>query len=512
MEIKQLEFLKHLLRFKRHVYLDHNATTRVSHHVRRKMNHVLKYCYGNPSALYGIGRRSAVILEEARQQVADAVHAHAHEVYFTGCATESNNAVLQSLSNYFYPNKKKIISTPIEHPSVLQTLEFLKTRGIVVEYCPVDRHGLVLPTELEKMIDKETFLICCMLANNEIGTIQDIAAISQIAARHDVLVLSDCVQAFGKIPIDVHGWGIDYASFSAHKLQGPKGVGALYVKQGSPFAPFMYGGHQENGMRAGTESLHNIAGFGAACQDVNKLLAHTQQIRALKSQLVRRLREIKADCVLNGPEADGLANTVSITFPNVNHAELLAMLDYHGIAVSAGSACSAQEDKPSPVLQAIGLSAQAAQETIRISLGCGTSAGDIRYTARVFRNYIEGRTLFVNMIAPAQLNENVLFDAQTYILDVRPQFLRKNFKSLPNAHEVPFARIEKYLPQFPKDKNILVVCQHGNLSYIMAYYLKSKGFHKVGSLRGGLTGWKKRHSELYQKYAGQNVRVLHLAK
>jgi cysteine desulfurase len=512
MEIQQLEFLKHLLRRKRQVYLDHNATTNVSSRVRRKMNRVLKYCYGNPSALYGLARKSAAIMEEARKQVADAIHADPHEIYFTGCASESNNAVLQSLSNYFYPKKKKIISLPTEHPSVINTLEFLQTQGIVVQYCPVDRQGRVLPAELAKLIDEETFLVCCMLANNEIGTIQDIAAITRIARQHDVLVLADCVQALGKIPIAVHELGIDYASFSAHKLYGPKGVGALYVKQGSPFAPFIHGGHQENGMRAGTESLHNIAGFGAACQDVDKLLAHTEQIRILKHQLLQRLVAIKPDCVINSPEADCLANTLSITFPNINNAELLAMLDYHGIAVSAGSACSAQEDKPSHVLQAIGLSEGAAQETIRISLGCSTSARDIRYTARAFQDYVSGRTLLVNMIAPAQLDETSLFDEQTFILDVRPQFMRRKFKSLPNAHEVSFVAIEKYLDMFPKDKHILVVCQHGNLSFIMAYCLKAKGFGQVSSLRNGLSGWKKRHGDLYQKYAGQNVTVLKPAR
>ena len=188
------------------------------------------------------------------------------------------------------------------------------------------------------------------------------------------------------------------------------------------------------------------------------------------------------------------------------------MLDYHGIAVSAGSACSSQEDRPSHVLKAIGLSDQAAQETIRVSLGCGTSARDIRYTAKVFRDYVQGRTLFVNMITPAQLDETILFDEQTYILDVRPQFLRRKFKSLPNSHEVSFVAIEKYLRQLPRDKHILVVCQHGNLSYIMAYYLKAKGFGRVSSLRSGVGGWKARRGDLYQKYAGQNVTVLQPAR
>jgi cysteine desulfurase len=508
MEIQKLEFLRHLLRFRRQVYLDHNATTSVSRRVRRAMNHVLRHCYGNPSALYGMARQSAAVMEEARQRVADAIQAHRGEVYFTSCATESNNAVLKSLSDHFHPRKKKIISTPIEHPSVIRTLEFLETRGIVVDYCPVDYRGRVLLDELERRIDGETFLICCMLASNEIGTIQDIPAIAKIAGRHGVLVLADCVQALGKIPVDVHGWGIDYASFSAHKLHGPKGVGALYVRQGSPFAPFMHGGHQEGGMRAGTEGLHNIAGFGAACRDVGRLLARAERIRALKRQLTRRLRETRPDCVINSPEEDGLPNTISVTFPNADSAGLMAMLDSQGIAVSAGSACSAQEDRPSRVLKAIGLSDQAARETIRLSLGRGTSARDIRYAARVFRDYFASGGTFVSMIAPEQLTEAVLFGEQTYILDVRPEFLRRKSKSLPNSHEASFVAIEKYLPHLPRDRHILVVCHHGYLSYIVAYYLRAKGFERVSSLRAGVEGWKKRFADLYRRAAGQNVTVL----
>jgi rhodanese-related sulfurtransferase len=322
MDIKQFAFLKYSLRSRRHVYLDHNATTNVSSQVRRRMNQVLKHNFGNPSALYEIARKSAKIMEKARQQLAEAIHAMPDEIYFTGCATESNNAVLKSVSLHFYPKKNKIISTPIEHPSVINTLDFLKTSGIVVEYCPVDRKGRVSPDELEKLIDEDTFLICCMLANNEIGTIQDIRAISKIAHQKGVLVLSDCV--------------------------------------------------------------------------------------------------------INSPEEDCLQNTIRITFPNVNSAGLMA----------------------------------------------------------------------------------ILFDEQTYILDVRPQLQRRNLKSLPNSHEASFFQIEKFLNQLPKDKNILVVCQHGTFSFITAYYLKSKGFKQVSNLLSGLTGVKMRRNELYQKYSGQNVMVL----
>ncbi len=375
-------------RFRKSVYLDNNATTSVSTRVRRTMSRIMKYYWGNPSSAYSMGRMSAQIMEKARQQVADAIHAHPHEVYFTGCATESNNTVLKSLSNHFYPKKKKIISTPIEHPSIINVLEFLKTQGIIVQCCSVDTCGRISLPELEQLIDEDTFLICCILANNEIGTIQNVKEISKIAKAHNVLVLSDCVQAFGKMPLNVKELDVDYASFSAHKLYGPKGVGALYAKISSPLEPFIHGGHQEEGMRAGTEAVHNIAGFGTACQDVKKLLAYAEKIRDLKEQLIKQLKEIKSDIIINSPEKDCLPNTISVTFPNINSRELMMMLDYHGIAVSSGSACSTHANKPSHVLKAIGLSDQAAKETIRISLGIDTSASDIRYTIKVIKNYL----------------------------------------------------------------------------------------------------------------------------
>ncbi len=510
MEIKYFEFAKHLIRFNRQVYLDHNATTPVSDHVRNKMDRALKYHYGNPSSFYGIGRKSAGLLEDARQDVANAIHANASEVIFTACATESNNAALKSVAAHFYPQKKKIISTPIEHPSVMNTLAYLETQGAVVEFCPVDDKGRVQLAELEKLVDEDTFLVCCILANNETGVIQDIKAVTKIAREHGALVLTDCVQALGKIPIDVHAWDVDYASFSAHKLYGPKGIGALYVKQGSPFAPFLHGGHQESGLRAGTESIHNIVGFGAACQEVDKLLKHAEQVRALKGQLIQRFKEAKPDCVINSPEADSecLPNTLSISFPGVENSGLMGILDYRGISVSAGSACSTGEDAPSHVLKAIGLSDQAARETIRISLGHETTARDIQYTAQVVRDYLNGQISFVNMLAPAQLNETILFSKDTYILDVRPPDDRKKFRGLPNAHEVNPLYVEQYLKQLPRDKQIVVYCPGGGLSVMISYYLKSKGFKRITNLRGGLDAWRKRRSDLYEKYAGQNVQAL----
>jgi cysteine desulfurase len=510
MEFQQLEFLKHMVQFKRQVYLDHNATTPVSRRVRRRMNHVLRHQPGNPSSFYGLARKAAELMEQARQQVAAAIQADPMELSFTSCATEANNAALRAACAHAYPARSKIVSTPIEHPSVLNMLADLEARGVVVECCPVDAQGRLRLAELEQLVDGETFLVCCMLANNEIGVIQDLAAVVQIARRHGALVLADCVQALGKIPVTLHDWGVDYATFSAHKLYGPKGVGALYVRRGVPITPWLLGGHQERGLRAGTESLHNIVGFGAASQDVPGLLARAPETRALKQQLLRRLRAIRPDCALNSPEneAECLPNTLSLRFPGVENAGLMGMLDYRGVAVAAGSACSTGDAAPSHVLQAIGLSDQAARETLRISLGRGTSGGDIAYTARVIEDYLTGRTPLVTMLTPAQLNETLLFDERTFILDVRPPDDRRKHPGLPNSHEVSPLSVERYLNQLPRDKQILVVCPGGGLSLMVSYYLKAKGFKQVLNLRGGLDGWRQRRADLYQQYAGQNLTVL----
>ena len=379
--------LRHIFPLRRSVYLDYNATTPVSRQVRKTMSRILKYYWGNPSASYSQGKMAAQVLERSRKAMADAIHAHPHEIYFTGSATESNNTVIKTLCHQFYPAKKKIISTPTEHPSVINTLEFVRSQGIIVEYCPVDHVGRVSPVVIEKLIDDDTFLICCHLANNEIGTIQDIGEISRIAKKHNILVFSDCVQAFGKIPMNVKELGVDYATFSAHKLYGPKGIGALYARISSPLEPFIHGGHQEEGIRAGTESVHNIAGFGAACKEVENLLKHTIRYVELKEHLIRKIREIRPNIIIQSPEADCLPNTVSITFPGTGSREIMRMLDYHGISVSSGSACSSQLQQPSHVLKAIGLSDEATEETVRISFGKYTTHRDILYMVKVLKSY-----------------------------------------------------------------------------------------------------------------------------
>jgi cysteine desulfurase len=387
-----IAMIKQLLS-KRNIYFDHNATTHIAPPVRSVMNRVLKSYWGNPSSGYAKGKMSAQIIEKAREHVAAAIGAHSHEVYFSSCATESNNALLKTVSDHFYPKKNRIISTPIEHPSVINTLEYLKTRNIDVQYCPVDSSGHVVLKELESMIDDKTFMVCCMLANNEIGTIQDVKKIAAMAKAKDALVFSDCVQALGKIPINVRELGVDYATFSAHKLYGPKGIGAWYARISCPLEPYIHGGHQEEGMRAGTESIHNIAGFGEACKYVNKLVTSSTKNIPLKKMFIDELKGIKKDLVINSPKDNCLPNTINLTFPGIGSGELMKMLDYNGIAVSAGSACSTSSNKPSHVLKAIGLTDEAAQQSIRISFGTETNHKHIKYALKVIRQYIDEKNI-----------------------------------------------------------------------------------------------------------------------
>lgn len=258
-------------------------------------------------------------------------------------------------------------------------------------------------------------------------------------------------------------------------------------------------------MRAGTEGLHNIAGFATACELVDGNLASMENVAELKRIFINGLRGIKPDITVNTP-AESLSNTVSITFPCVSNAPFMGMLDYYGIAVSAGSACNTGEDSPSHVLTAIGLSADEARQTIRFSFSTETSHKDIRYLLRVMDDYFAGRTLPVNAVSPTQLDENILMDKRTFIVDVRHWYDRKFLKGLPNSVEFPIFTIRRYLKYIPHDRNILVTCQTGYDAPVVAYYLRAKHYRNVGFLMTGVLGWKLAKPELYRKLGGTNIR------
>jgi len=495
-----------MFRFQKQVYLDNNASTPVAKSVRKKMARVLKCDFGNPSSPYSIGRKSAAVIEEAREALASSVNAEPEELFFASSATEVNNQVLKSVAEYQKTGgrRNKILSTPIEHPSIMSTLEFLEGKGFQVEYIPVDQYGKVNVSDVESLIDDNTLILCCMLANNEIGVLQNVKEIAAAAKKKNVLVLSDCVQALGKVSVDVKDLGVDYATFSAHKIHGPKGVGAVYVKNGVPFDAMIHGGHQEAGFRAGTESVHNIAGFGEACKLVPSLLESSALMFERRSELINGLKNIKPDLILNTLEENSLSNTVSITFPTVNNAALMAVLDFNGISVSAGSACSSSGVSQSHVLQSIGLSVEEADSTIRFSLSGGTTSKQIQYVVRVVSDFLEGKIPEVRVLRPKSVDQEFLFNDDNYILDIRFWYERQILNSMPNSHEVPFIGFKKYLGNIPKEKNIVVVCMAGIDATALAYTLYDKGFKNVSVVLGGVSGWRMVQPALYKVLAGEN--------
>ncbi|MGE5480933.1 MAG: aminotransferase class V-fold PLP-dependent enzyme [Chloroflexota bacterium] len=497
-----------MLSFRREVYLDNNATTEISQEVIKTMRYALEKAYGNPSSLYKTSLRASTMLEEAREAAAKSINASPSEIIFTGSATESNNTALKFLFENFYPGKRKIISSPIEHPAVLETLAYLENRGAEVHYLKVNRQGLIDLEELENSIDDATIAVACMYVNNETGAINDIKKAAALAHAKGSYFFSDCVQALGKLPVDVRELDFDYASFSAHKINGPKGVGGLYVKQGAPIGAFVHGGHQERGLRAGTESIHNIAGFGAACRAIPNKLGQANRLAELKKYFIKNIRETVPGAVINSDGLQFANNTISVIFPGSNNERLMAALDFKGISVSAGSACNTQENAPSHVLKAIGLTDEEARSTIRFSLNERITIKDLDYTIRSIDEYFRGKLPSINMFKPAQLDESVIFSKDAFFLDVRYNYDRKSLKGIPNSFEASFYGIKKYLHAIPKDKNIIAICQGGVNSPFTAYYLKSKGYKNVSFLMYGLAGWRIAQPGLYEKYAGRNITKL----
>jgi len=493
----------------RQVYLDNNATTPLSRSVQKSMQRVLKQIFGNPSSTYRMGRSAARLMQESRSIIADTIGANTEDLIFTSSATEANNYILKSLSEFFLAQgKRKIISSPLEHPSIMSTLEYLENQGVVVDYLKVDSNGFISLEHLEALIDNQTFLVCCMLANNEIGTIQDMAGICDIAHQNQIPVMSDCVQALAKIDVNIGKMGIDFASFSAHKIHGPKGIGVACLNSSFELPSFIHGGHQEVGKRAGTEGLHNIVGFAEACKAVPELLQKQTQVESLKQKFIKDLTAIKSDVIINSVETDCLPNTLSVRFPGVNNAVLMASLDMHGISVSAGSACSSAGTSPSHVLINIGLSEEEAGETIRFSLSESTSEKQLQYVVGILANIFAGKTPEIQAIKARQLDRTFIEDQQNYLLDVRFWHERQMLKGLPLSHEVSFLFFRRYVKQIPKDRHIIVVCMAGIDATGIAFSLKKRGYENVSFVLGGVVAWRIAQAHLYKEMAGKDITKL----
>src|SRR3989344_805189 len=359
------------------IYLDNAATTIVAGEVKKAMLPYLGEHYGNASSIHTEGKYARDAIEKARKTIAGFINAKEKEIIFTGSGTESNNTVLKGLASFSGKEKNQIITSKIEHPSVIETCKFLEKEGFEIIYLEVDSNGLVNLEELEKKITPKTLLVSIMHANNEIGTIQDINKIGKICKNKEVLFHTDTVQTFGKIAIDVQADNIDFLSASAHKIYGPKGVGLLYIREGRRIEPLLHGGGHEFNIRSSTENVAGIVGFGKAvelCRE--KMEKESRRISRLRDYLIKELLMIPGT-QLNGSASQRLYNNVNISFRGIEGERLVLQLGMRGIATSTGSACSTKNLEPSYVLSAIGLDHFTAHGSLRLTLGRNTSKKDI---------------------------------------------------------------------------------------------------------------------------------------
>ncbi|MCX9014796.1 MAG: cysteine desulfurase NifS [Candidatus Methanoperedens sp.] len=366
----------------RSIYLDHSSTTQVKPEVAEAMYPYFSGKYGNPSSLYAIGREAKKAMEEARQKVADLIGAKKEEIFFTGSGTESDNLAIKGIA---YKNRGKgahIITSSIEHHAVLNTCKYLEKQGFDVTYIPVSREGLVNPDDVEKAVTDKTILISIMHANNEIGTLQPIREIGKLAKKNKIPFHTDAVQTAGKIPVNVDELNADLLSLSAHKIYGPKGVGALYIRKGTILEPMLHGGGHERNIRPGTENVPGIVGFGKAAELAREHLPEEEKLAELRDSLIRGILEIE-DSYLNGHPKERLPNNANFRFSFIEGESMVLTLDMNGIAASTGSACSSTSLEPSHVLMALGLKPEEAHGSLRLTLGTGNTQEDVDYVVSV---------------------------------------------------------------------------------------------------------------------------------
>ena len=362
------------------VYLDYSATTPVKEEVVREMLPFFTERYGNPSSLYSVGLDAKAGLDEARARVAGLINAEPKEIFFTSCGTESDNWVLEGTANALKNKGRHIITSRIEHHAILHTCEYLEKLGFEITYLDVDGDGFVSPEALEKAIRKDTILVSIMMVNNEIGTIEPIKELAAVAKAHGVLFHTDAVQGLGNVSIDVKDLGVDFLSMSAHKIYGPKGVGALYMRKGVRITNFMHGGAQETKRRAGTENLAGIAGFGKAAElAAANLEQHIEHSTKLRNYFWEHIEANISGVTLNGSREKRHPGNLNVSFDYIEGESILLMLDAFGISISTGSACSSKSLVPSHVLEAIGISITKMNGTVRFTVGDFTTKEDIDY-------------------------------------------------------------------------------------------------------------------------------------
>ena len=374
----------------RHVYLDHNATTPVLPEILAVLHRYYDQDFGNPSSVHRYGRAVRVAVDDARDQVAHLLGAPASSIFFSSGGTEANNTILKGVAAAYNDRGRHLVTSAIEHPCVLDTCTYLAQQGYTITYVPVGPAGVVDPEAVRAALTDETILVSIMHANNEVGTLQPVAEIAKIVRQHGALMHTDAVQSFGKLPLRVEALGVDFLTFSGHKLYAPKGIGGWYARPGVSFPPLIHGGHQERGMRSGTENVAGIAALGKACDlaggDMAPEAERQQQLRhRLEQGIVATIPEVR----LQGATAARLPNTSNIAFAHVEGESLLMSLDLHGVGISTGSACSSGSLEPSHVLQAMRVPDEYLHGALRFSLGRSTSVEDIDYVLAILPRIVE---------------------------------------------------------------------------------------------------------------------------
>lgn len=370
------------------IYLDNAASTPVHEKVIEEMIPYFREQYGNPSSIHRHGRLANAAIQNSRKRIASLINANSNEILITSGGTESNNTAIYGIVSQ--SKGKHIITSAIEHDAILEPCKRLEKEGCRISFLPVDKYGFVNPEDLKKEISNDTCLITIMYANNEVGTIQSIKKMVQIAREKNIIFHTDAVQAVGKIPIDVKELGVDLLSISSHKINGPKGVGALYIRNGVSISPLILGGGQENGLRSGTENVASITGFGMACELAkNNMNENIDYLRRLTTKLTTRvLHEIPATTI-NGHPDMRTPNNTHFTFLGVNGEDLIIKLDENKISASTGSACSVKIQKASHVLKAMGFSHEQVTGSLRLTVGITNTEQEIDQTVDVLKNVVQ---------------------------------------------------------------------------------------------------------------------------
>jgi len=372
------------------IYMDHSATSPVKKEVLEAMEPYFKESFGNASTFYGLGREAKEALENARNDVAKLIGAESDEIIFTSGGTESDNIAIQGIAYKLQSKGKHIITSSIEHPAVIETCKALEKKGFKVTYLPVYENGIVRVMDLEKAITDDTILITIMHANNEIGTIQPISEIGKIAKKHGIKFHTDAVQSVGKIPVDVKALNVDLLSISSHKLYGPKGIGALFVKKGTRLEPILFGGGQEKDLSPGTENIPGIIGLAKACEIANADLNHNiKYITNLRDKLRDGVLKIVDKSYLNGDAQQRLPGNLNFRFTGIEGESIILMLDAEGIAASTGSACSSTKLTASHVLKAIGLEDVDSHGSLRLTLGAENTEEEVETVINAIESIVE---------------------------------------------------------------------------------------------------------------------------